>query len=555
MTRYRDSKWSYVSTFAGLALLAGLTASAAMAGTPWPGLRGPNHDGSVDAKLFEGDTASLEVAWKVDLGSGYSSVVVSGPRVVTLFADGDTDYIGAFDTESGKELWRYGFSETYPGHDGSHDGPISTPWVEGDKVYGLGPYGQLFALDVTTGKELWATDLSKDYEAPKPHYGFTSSPVVVGDVLVVQVGGGEGKSVAGFNVADGEMLWTLGDDAINYQSPVAVELAGQLQVLSAGPTTLIGIEPKSGELLWSYEHGGDPSAMGGSSLVPLPAGDDRIFLANKTDASSMVQVKKSGDGFEVSELWSNNTIRSSYVLPVVHDGYVYGISGRILTCVDAATGERKWRSRAPGDGFPTRVGDHLVIITKPGSLHVVDASPEGFNEVASVDLFEDHSWSAVAYADGHLYARSMAHLARIDVQGSAPEVVAEGDGEGDGSAAWIGGTAFGAFLAKVDGADDKKAAVDAFLEAQSSFPIIEPSGAVHFVYRGEAEDVGIVGDMIGYRREDPMNRVAGTDLFYYSMMLEPNAAVDYGFLPDFAGEPVADPRNEQKGAGLFGEVS
>lgn len=555
MTTHCKTSWPISRALLSSALVASALMIGTAAASPvsaesiWPGLRGPNHDGSVEAELFKGESVALELGWKVGLGSGYSAVVVADGRVFTQFADGDADYLGAFDTESGAEIWRYRFADTYKGHDGSHDGPISTPWIEGDTVFGLGPYGELFALSVSDGKERWTTHLNKDHGAPKPHYGFTSSPVVADGVVVLQLGGGEGKSVAGFNAADGELLWTVGDDKIDYQSPVLVELGGVRQVISAGPGAVLGIAPADGTVLWSFEHGGDGSAMGGGSIIPVPAGDDRIFLAHQFEASTMLQVKKDGDAWQVEALWSSDTLKRSYVQPVVHDGYVYGISGRILTCIDAATGERKWRSRAPGDGFPTRVGDHLVIITKPGSLHVADASPEGYSELASLDLFEDHSWSAVAFAEGRLFARSMGHLARVDVTGTGSERAAAE------APSWVAGTAFGAFLDKVAAADDKKAVVDGFLAEQSSFPIVEPSGAVHFLYRGEAEDVGIVGDMIGFRREDPMSRVPGTDLFYYSAYLEPDAAVAYGFLPDYAGEAVPDPRNGQGEVGLFGPVS
>jgi enterochelin esterase-like enzyme/outer membrane protein assembly factor BamB len=513
----------------------------------WPGLRGPSFDGSVrDASLFDGDRADLALGWKRALGSGYSTLSVADGRVIAMFAADEVDVVAAFATETGDELWRYTIGDAYKGHDGSHDGPIATPTLAGGKVFGLGTWGHLFALDGATGRPLWTRHLVDDHGATKPHYGFTSSPVVANGVLVVEIGAGEGKSIAGFDTTTGDLLWSLGDDPIAYQSPVVVTLGGQSQVLAASATNLYGIDAATGRVLWQYEHGGDETGMGGETIIPVPAGEGRFLLPNKQDQSVMLEVVRAGDTFEVKELWASNAIRSSYVHPVFHQGYLYGMAGRIFTCVDAATGETQWRSREPGDGFPTLVGDHLVIITKPGTLHVAEASPEGYHELARMDLFEDQSWSAVAYADGKLFARSMGELARIDPSGAS--------GAGGTEASWVASTAFGVFLADVEKAGDKAAMIDTYLAAQSSFPIIEPSGAVHFVYRGEAEDVGIVGDMIGFRREDPMTRVAGTDLFYYSMVLEPTAAVAYGFIPDY-GEAIADPRNAQTGRGLFGEVS
>jgi len=543
----RDSMVRWIDSALIVGLVAGLTVTASFAGSEWPGLRGPSYDGAVrGARLFEGDSAELAIGWEKQLGSGYSATAVGDGKVFTMFAEGDGDFLAAFDVESGDELWRYRIGDTYAGHDGSHDGPISTPVLHGDRVYALGAWGHLFALNASNGTAIWKTHLVEDYEAVKPYFGFTTAPVVLDDVLVVEIGAGEGKSVAGFASSDGKKLWSVGDDEINYHSPIVATLGGKRQVVAVGSKTLQGLDAASGEVLWSYEHGGDERAMGGGTIIPVPADDGRFFLVNKIDSSVMLQVDASKKGYEIRELWSNNSIKSTYVTPVYNDGYLYGISGRILTCVDAATGETKWRSRKPGDGFPTLVGEHLVIVTKPGGLHVVEATPEAYREVASLEVFEEHSWSQVAYADGHLFGRSMAKLARIDIDSS-------GAGAGGGES-WIASTAFGAFLAEAEQAEDRQAVVDAYLAKQASFPIVEGSDLVHFVYSGDGDDVGIVGDMIGFRREDPMNRLPGTDLFHYSMRLEPDAAVLYGFIPDY-DEPVADPRNPRNAEGLFGEVS
>ena len=524
-------------------------AQPALSAAQWPGLRGPSFDGAArDAELFAGDNPALELTWKTTLGSGYSSVVVGDGRVIAMFAAEDVDVMAAFDAESGEELWRYTIADAYKGHSGSHDGPIATPMLQGSQVFGLGAWGHLFALDAATGKPLWTTHLVDDHSAVAPYYGFTTSPLAVDGMLVVQIGAGEGKALAGFDQEHGELQWTLGDGEINFQSPVVATLGGRRQVLASSASTLVGVEPRSGEVLWSYEHGGDERAMGGGTIVPLQAGEGRIFLLNKIDSSVMLQVAQQDGAWSIEELWSNNGISNTYVIPVYHEGYLYGMNSRIFTCLDAATGERMWRSREPGDGFPTLVGDHLVIITKPGTLHVVKASPEGYEEVADLVAFEEHSWSSVAYADGHLYARSMASLARID------PVSAAVDEDTAGGGSWLAATQFGQFLVSLQQAEDKSALIDAYLAEQRSFPIIESPGIVHFVYRGEAEDVGMVGDMIGSRREDPMRQVPGTDFFYYSARLESDAAVTYGFIPNY-GEAIPDPLNPLTDTGLFGDLS
>jgi outer membrane protein assembly factor BamB len=466
-----------------------------------------------------------------------------------MFASGDADWAVAFDQATGDEVWRYRIGETYAGHDGSHDGPISTPLLDGGRVFGLGAHGQLFALDAATGEERWAIHVADDLGGVPPFYGFGTSPILAEGTLVVEIGAGEGKAIAGLDPDTGALRWSLGNEEINYQSPIVATIGGRSQVVAGDAKVLYGIDASDGTVLWSHEHQGDERAMGGATIIPVPSGDGRLLIMNKIDSSTMLQVARDGDGWSVSELWTNNSIKQSYVVPVYHDGYLYGMNNRILVCVDAATGELAWRSREPGDGFPTIVGDLLVIATKPGTLHVADASPEGYRELASIELFGEHTWSTVAYAGGSLFARSMAKVARIDA------TTGGASGTAHEMPAWVASGAFGKFLAGLETAADKGAAIDEFLGAQASIPIVEDSGAVHFVYRGEAEDVGIVGDMIGSRREDPMTRVPGTDLFVYSTMLEPTAAVTYGFIPAFGEEAVADPLNPDPGDGLFGEVS
>lgn len=534
-------------TIGALALC--LTVGSASASHDWSGFRGPHQSGGIDgATLIGPGGGTLSVGWKVALGSGYSSVIVAEGQAMAMFADGDADYLGAYDVKSGAEKWRYRIADTYAGHDGSHDGPISTPIYSDGRVFGLGAWGHLFSVDAKSGKQVWATHLVDDHGGVKPHYGFTSSPTISAGVLVVETGAPEGKAISGFDPATGKLLWSLGDDRVQYHSPIAATVNGSPMVIAAGSTKIHGIDAASGKELWSYEHGGDQRAMGGETIVPVPAGDGRFFIMHTTDASSMIQVSYSDEtGYGAEKLWETSELKTSYVTPLYHEGAIYGISGRVLNCIDAATGERRWRSREPGDGFLTRVGDQIAIVTKPGTVHVIKASAEGYEELARMELFGEHSWSEMAFADGALFARSMNELARIDVTQQAEA--------GGSSATWLGQTKFGAFLEELHAADNKMALLDAFMAKQPSFPIVEKPNVVHFVFRGEASDVGIVGDMIGFRREDPMQRVDGTDFFYYSTRLEPNAAVTYGFIKEFEDEPSADPLNAESADGLFGEVS
>jgi outer membrane protein assembly factor BamB len=317
------------------------------------------------------------------------------------------DVAVAFDVSSGRELWRHAFAPAWRGRDGSFDGPISTPALGGGRVYGLGPQGHLFALEAATGREVWKVDLVAREGAATPHWGFTSSPLLVGGVLVVGLGGKDAGTLAGFDPQTGAKLWTAGHDEVAYQSPVVLEIAGREHVLGAGNTKLIVVDPASGRLLLEHLHGGERHPLAAESMVPVPAGEGRVYLKLKQDLSSMVRIAPAaGGGLRVETLWIASVLRSTYVVPAYHAGHLYGMNGRAtLVCVDAATGTVRWRSRAPGDGFPLLVGGDLVVLTKDSSLHIGAASPDGWRERARIALFGDVVWSPPGFAEGAFFAR------------------------------------------------------------------------------------------------------------------------------------------------------
>jgi enterochelin esterase-like enzyme len=252
----------------------------------------------------------------------------------------------------------------------------------------------------------------------------------------------------------------------------------------------------------------------------------------------MLGLRFEGDVLRVETLWTAPVLRGTYVIPVYHDGFLYGMNGRVtFSCVDAATGAMRWRSREPGDGFPMLVGEDLVVLTKARTLHVGKASPEGWSERARLELFKDLVWSPPGFADGAIFARSQAELARVEWR--VP----------DGTPAATTATApvpasrrFARFLEELAAAPDKADAVDRFLASIPPGPLVEAPDRVVFLYRGAATDAGIAGDLTGERREDPMWRAAGTDLFWYEATLRPDARVSYYFVRDF-DERIPDPRN------------
>jgi outer membrane protein assembly factor BamB/enterochelin esterase-like enzyme len=512
-------------------------ALAAPAAGDWPAFRGPDGDGAARADgVFDSGGCGLSVAWKQPLGSGYSGMAVADGRVLTMFSDGTSDLVIALDENSGRELWRHVMAPTYKGHDGSHDGPIATPLIAGGRVFCLDPRGEWVGLDLASGQMLWSANVETDHQVKQPHYGFGSSPVTMDGVVVLQIGAEDGQ-VFGFDPASGSKLWSAGRDRFNYQAPIPYEINGRRQLLAAGGQKLQGIDPKSGELLWEYEHGGGGPG-GWAAMVPVAAGSGRLFLNYKAEGSTAIELT-GGEAVSFKTLWEDSSIRNSYNVPVYHDGHIYGYSARFLTCVDAASGQSRWRSRQPGDGFMVLVDGHLVLATKEGGIHVVRAAPDEYREVAALPgVFDDLVWSLPSFANGHIFARTLSEIARIDVRAASATASRPALAADDGLAA----TAFGRFLKELENAADKPAAIDRFM-AGREFPVVEGEW-VHFVYRGPGEDLAVGGDVIGARQDRPMRRVPGTDFFHFSMKVEPDTRSNYVFIRDY--QEMVDPLNPRR---------
>ncbi len=534
----------------------------------WPQFRGQQSDNTFRGETKLGEVEGLAVVWKRDLGSGYSGISVASGRAVTAFSDGTDDVIVAFDGDTGDELWRRSIGSTYRGHDGSHDGPISTPLIAGGRVFMLGPGGNLAAIDLASGDQIWSSHLAGDHGSMPPFFGFGTSPLLADGVVVVTSGSqagppgsppGKGPSVLGLDPASGEVLWKTGQSPVTYQSPMTATVGGRRLVLAPTDFLLFGLEAESGEVVWQLPHGGELyPGPGTAAMNPVQLGGGRFFITDTPNSSSVVALAPGEDGqMALSRVWSGRSIRDTYTIPVYEKGHLYAYSSGFLTCVDAASGESVWRSRKPGDGFHILVDGHLAVMTKKGSFHVAAASSEGYREVTSLDLFET-SWTPPSFSDGRFYVRGFDGIAAVEPRAAAAAAA-------PAPAAAAATTGFARFLAEVEGASDKTKVVEAFLAAQESFPVIEWDDSVseagsdrdltvHFLYRGEADDMAITGDMIGAREVDAMTPVVGTDLFYYSTQLLSDARVSYHFIKDFE-ERLTDPLNPRKAPDMQGEVS
>ncbi|MEM9598807.1 MAG: PQQ-binding-like beta-propeller repeat protein [Acidobacteriota bacterium] len=538
--------------FAALLLVVAVLPSTALAaeqGAQWPGFRGPTQ--SPEGVFPQGDFG-LSVEWKRSLGSGYSSFAVAGDRVITQFTDGDADVLAAFRDGDGGELWRYRIDNKYAGHDGSDDGPLATPTVAGDRVITLGANGQLVAVSLADGSELWRVELDEE-SSNVPFYGYTASPLVT-DGLVILTTGGDGRAVTAFDLETGAVRWSQGDDTVTYQTPILAELDGRRQLVAVTDQWAFGMVPDDGEILWRFRHSEGDERQTSAHPTVL---DDRHILVTVGDGSLALEV--SGGGTQVKEAWRSRAFGNALVLPVVHDGHIYGFTGRILTCADAATGEIRWRSRGASAFNLSLVDGHLVILSRgEGEAVVVEANPEEYVEKARLPLFDRGDYADAAYADGRFFVRNLTHMASFRVDRGAAPGIAQAAADPNR----IRGS-LGALVKEIEGMPkaQRQAKVDAFFEGRS-LPLVETTeggaGLAHIVHRGEVEDVAVSGVFLGRDGgQVTLHRVDGTDLFYRSFELDPGGQWEYQLSIDYgqAGPDPANPFPEvDEGFGRFSEL-
>ena len=499
--------------------LFAMLVSPLLAGS-WPHTRGPQHDGRVTTPGTFGDTVGLTVVWQVPLGSGYSGIAVDDGKVVTAFTDGEADWLAAFDAGKGKQLWRFRLGPPTKGHDGSDDGPLSSPTLGDGKVFALGSDGRLVAIKLADGTLVWDQRIQDTFGAQAPDFGFTSTPLFVDGALIVQAGGKEGKSVVGLDAGDGRTRWARGDGKVDYQSPSAMTLAGEQTVVVVDGGGITGIAPRDGKTLWEVPFGEGERA---GTAAPTYLGDDR-FAVGASGKMRVIRVTRGGDGLALETLYDSDALGHSYAPPVLHEGHLFGFRGQVLTCVDAATGERVWRSREPGGDGLILVDDQLVIFGAKGNVVVARADAAEYSERARVRALEGSGLTWPSFADGMIYVRNLNSLAAVRV----------GEGSAVGKADATGADhEFGRFIREARASGDPQQQVDAYLAGQPAGPIVE-GGYIHFVYRARgAEDVSIFGSMVENEAPQAMDHLEGTDLFYTTFELEPGGRWEYAYQIDF----------------------
>jgi outer membrane protein assembly factor BamB len=381
----------------------------------WNGFRGPQRNGIYDQQPVQTawSAGGPKLLWKQPAGGGYASFAVARGRAFTIEQRGPQEVVAAYDVQTGRELWTNEWTATFRESMGG-DGPRATPaWADG-RVFALGGTGEFRALDETTGRVLWRTNILEDAGAHNLAWGMAASPLVVDDTVVVLPGGGGGRSVVAYSRRDGQRVWSALDDQQSYSSPMLTEIAGVRQLVVFSAARVAGLIPGTGEVLWEYPWKTDYD-VNASQPVILPG--SRVFLSSGYGHGAvMIEVTRSEPKWSVREIWRNIRMKNQFSTSLLHEGYIYGLDESILACLDAATGDVKWKGGRYGYGQVILASGHLIVLTESGELALVRATPEGHREVVKVPAIEGKTWNHPAINDGYLLIRNGTEMAAFDLR-------------------------------------------------------------------------------------------------------------------------------------------
>ena len=363
------------------------TQAAAKKGADWPGFRGPARDGIIRGVRIETDwSASPPVQlWRRPIGPGWSSFAVRGDLLYTQEQRGDDEVAACYNMTTGKPVWRHRDAARFFESNGGA-GPRATPTLRNGRVYTFGATGILNALDAGNGVVVWSRNAAAATGTKVPYWGFASSPLVVGDVVIVAAAG----QLVAYDLASGNPRWFGPGGGVSYSSPHPVTIDGVAQILLLSGAGATSVALKDGKLLWQHPWKGFPIVQ-----PALTADGDVLITASGESGTRRIAVAHGPGGWTVEERWTSNGLKPYFNDFVVHKGHAFGFDGSILACIDLEDGKRKWKGGRYGHGQLVLLPDQdlLLVLSEEGELALVRATPDQFTEVARFPALEGKTWN------------------------------------------------------------------------------------------------------------------------------------------------------------------
>lgn len=374
-------------------------------GMAWPGFRGPNRDGIVHGSHIITDwKASPPVElWRRPVGPGCSSFAVGGELLYTQEQRGDNEAVTCYDIITGKPVWIHTYKARFwDSHAGA--GPRGTPTLNNGRIYTFGATGILNVLNASDGTLIWTRNVADDTQAKDSGWGFTSSPLIAGDAVIVAATG----KLAAYDLTEGKPRWFGPDGGKGYSSPQLLTVDGVEQVVLMCDSGVVSVLPGDGRVLWKY-----PWKMDGRILQPSQTAESAILISGGIqNGMRSLKVIHQSDSWNIREIWTSAGVKGYFNDIITHKDHVYGFDGLSLACISVSDGKRAWRGgRYGGQIILLADQDLLIVLTEKGELALVSATPGKFVELARFPAISGRTWNHPILAGDILVARNSEEMA------------------------------------------------------------------------------------------------------------------------------------------------
>lgn len=405
--------------------LTNVTPPDPLAGSPqW---RGASRKGVAPAGSFrtDWDKNPPKELWRVSIGGGFGSCSVVGGKLYVQDKQEGKERVVCLDTETGKALWEHTYDVGQIGTGrGYENGPRATPSVAGNMIFTVGGDGKLLALEAngSTVTQKWHHDLLLEFGARMPEWGVAGSPLVHGDLVIVQPGGKDAAVVA-FDKTTGAVKWKAGSNPPSYSSPVVAPIGGQDTVFAFMGDALVAVRPTDGKVMDSFKWATD---FGGNIATPIIV-DEYVFISSAYNMGcALLRAEKSGADVKLVKVYERrrNGFQNHHATSVYKDKHLFGTHGSQgsggLKCVDFSTGKEveDWGDVKIGQASLVLAGDHLILQTANGHVCLVEANPKDYKLIAKTPkvLSGNSNWATPTLVDGRIYLRDEQNVVCLDVR-------------------------------------------------------------------------------------------------------------------------------------------
>jgi len=381
----------------------------------WPNWRGTNFDGKgATTGIITDWSKGLNKLWQVNYlcqnksTASWSTPVIQGNRLIVPGRDEKNDLVFCINADTGELIWLGSYeakAETAHG-----PGSRATPFINDDKVYTFGRSGDLVCWQLEDGKLLWRKNV-KDEGGVEPSWGFSTTPLVIDNKVIVQAGGN--ALVIAYNKLTGDVIWKSMVGDVGYAAAIPINIENETRLLVYHGKGLSCLNPTDGKELWTIQW---PTKYGVNATTPIIYSDIVFHSSGYDMGCEAIKVTKSG----YTVLWRNKNLQAQHSDPILIDGYIYGFSGEssrnvgLFKCIELATGKEMWSTNLLGQGTTTYADGYLICQNLKGDLFLVKPSPVNFNKLgefkAALDDVKNPAWTVPVVANGKLYLRYMQQL-------------------------------------------------------------------------------------------------------------------------------------------------